>query len=167
MSILLIQTNQPILLGREAYIRSLRIWPINRLIQSWCHKILLAWRNFSGASTIQVYNYHIIQYTSNARQIQIWTPFLVQALHFSVPDNKRIKEKSCRKWVPRYIKLWKVQLQQNHSLTSTSTPAGSWSCISESIVWAVGYMISISRWCVRISKWNRESLCTWGELSTQ
>jgi hypothetical protein len=25
---------------------------------------------------------HIIQYTSNARQIQIWTPFLVQALHF-------------------------------------------------------------------------------------
>ena len=69
-------------------------------------------------------------------------------------------------------KIWS-KLEENcnngtdQSLTSTSTPAGRSSCIKESIVWAVGYKMSMRRWWVRISKWNLASLCTCGDLRTQ
>ena len=53
-------------------------------------------------------------------------------------------------------------------LISMSTPAGSASrrC-SESIVFGVGWWMSISRLWVRISKCSRESLSLNGELITQ
>src|SRR5579875_3648047 len=48
-----------------------------------------------------------------------------------------------------------------------STPAGRSSRISESTVFGVGSMMSISRLCVRISKCSRESLYLCGERMTQ
>ena len=49
-----------------------------------------------------------------------------------------------------------------------STPAGRWSSRwSESTVFGVGWWMSISRLCVRISKCSRESLSLNGERITQ
>ena len=49
-----------------------------------------------------------------------------------------------------------------------STPAGRWSRRwSESTVFGVGWWMSISRLCVRISKCSRESLSLNGERITQ
>ena len=48
-----------------------------------------------------------------------------------------------------------------------STPAGRSRRISESTVFGVGSMMSISRLCVRISKCSRESLYLCGERMTQ
>src|SRR5580693_4946255 len=53
------------------------------------------------------------------------------------------------------------------SLISMSTPAERSSRISESTVFGVGSMMSISRLCVRISKCSRESLYLCGERMTQ
>src|SRR6201992_1422455 len=53
------------------------------------------------------------------------------------------------------------------SLISMSTPAGRSSRMSESTVFGVGSMMSISRLCVRISKCSRESLYLCGERMTQ
>src|SRR5215218_1130432 len=51
---------------------------------------------------------------------------------------------------------------------SMSTPAGRWSSRwSESTVFGVGWWMSISRLCVRISKCSRESLSLKGERITQ
>ena len=54
----------------------------------------------------------------------------------------------------------------DHSLTSMSTPEGSWSRISVSTVFEVGLRMSISRLCVRISNCSRPSLWTKGERMT-
>src|SRR6266404_3641257 len=48
-----------------------------------------------------------------------------------------------------------------------STPAGRSSRMSESTVFGVGSMMSISRLCVRVSKCSRESLYLCGERMTQ
>src|SRR6476659_7790509 len=54
------------------------------------------------------------------------------------------------------------------SLISMLTPAGRWSSRwSESTVFGVGWWMSISRLCVRISKCSRESLSLNGERMTQ
>ena len=54
------------------------------------------------------------------------------------------------------------------SRISMSTPAGRWSRRwSESTVFGVGWWMSISRLCVRISKCSRESLSLKGERITQ
>src|SRR3954468_9398655 len=54
------------------------------------------------------------------------------------------------------------------SLISMSTPAGRWSRRwSESTVFGVGELMSISRLCVRISKCSRESLSLNGDRITQ
>src|SRR5690606_9558170 len=53
------------------------------------------------------------------------------------------------------------------SLISMSTPAGRSSRMSESTVFGVGSMMSISRLCVRISKCSRESLYLCGDRMTQ
>ena len=54
------------------------------------------------------------------------------------------------------------------SRISMSTPAGRWSSrCSESTVFGVGWWMSISRLCVRISKCSRESLSLNGERITQ
>src|SRR6185437_390871 len=55
----------------------------------------------------------------------------------------------------------------HQSLISMSTPAGRSSRMSESTVFGVGWWMSISRLCVRISKCSRESLSLNGPRMTQ
>lgn len=51
-------------------------------------------------------------------------------------------------------------------LISISTPAGRLRLESDSIVWDVVSVMSISRECVRISNWSRDFLCTKVDLFT-